>query len=280
MDCSVDVGGRGEAVTTDAPPSLVLESWGATDVGVKRRLNEDVFLVDEDLGVYLVADGMGGHAAGEVASRLAAEEIIRTMSEQATVDAETWPEHWNMARSAAANVVVDAILSGHERVTRAVRRDSNLRGMGTTVVVAVHPQHSRTLIICHVGDSRAYRLRDGKIELLTDDHSWVHEQVAAGFLTEEAARSHPLKNVVTQALGGTADPQVDILETELLEDDVYLLCSDGLNSMMSDEEILAVLREGGTLEDMAAELIAGANERGGHDNISVVLLRPVAADRH
>lgn len=280
MDCSADGGGRGESVTTDAPPSLVLESWGATDVGVKRRLNEDVFLVDEDLGVYLVADGMGGHAAGEVASRLAAEEIIRTMSEQATVDAETWPEHWNMARSAAANVVVDAILSGHERVTRAVRRDSNLRGMGTTVVVAVHPQHSRTLIICHVGDSRAYRLRDSKIELLTDDHSWVHEQVAAGFLTEEAARSHPLKNVVTQALGGTADPQVDILETELLEDDVYLLCSDGLNSMMSDEEILAVLREGGSLEDMAAELIAGANERGGHDNISVVLLRPMAADRH
>jgi protein phosphatase len=266
-------------VSTDAAPSLVIESWGATDVGVKRRLNEDVFLVDEDLGVYLVADGMGGHAAGEVASRLAADEIIRNLSEHVTVDSETWPEHWNMARSAAANVVVDAILAGHDRVTRAVRRDSNLRGMGTTVVVAVHPPNSRTLVICHVGDSRAYRLRNGCIELLTDDHSWVHEQVAAGFLTEEAARSHPLKNVVTQALGGSTDPQVDILETELCEGDLYLLCSDGLNSMLSDEEIHEILKSAEGLEDTAAALIAGANERGGHDNISVVLLRPQAADQ-
>jgi serine/threonine protein phosphatase PrpC len=157
---------------------------------------------------------------------------------------------------------VDAILAGHDRVTRAVRRDSNLRGMGTTVVVALHPPNSRTLVICHVGDSRAYRLRGGRIELLTDDHSWVHEQVTAGFLTEEAARSHPLKNVVTQALG-----------------DLYLLCSDGLNSMLSDEEIVEILARGDTLEDMAASLIAGANERGGHDNISVVLLRPQAMDQ-
>lgn len=266
-------------VSTNAAPGLVMESWGATDVGVKRRVNEDVFLVDEELGVYLVADGMGGHAAGEVASRLAADEIIRNLSEHVTVDNETWPEHWNMARSAAANVVVDAILAGHDRVTRAVRRDSNLRGMGTTVVVALHPSNSRTLVICHVGDSRAYRLRNGRMELLTDDHSWVHEQVAAGFLTEEAARSHPLKNVVTQALGGSADPQVDILETELCEGDVYLLCSDGLNSMLSDAEIHEILDVGESLEDTAAALIAGANERGGHDNISVVLLRPQTAEQ-
>jgi protein phosphatase len=145
--------------------------------------------------------------------------------------------------------------------------------MGTTVVVAMHPSNSRTLVICHVGDSRAYRLRKGRFELLTDDHSWVHEQVAAGFLSEEAARAHPLKNVVTQALGGSGEPRVDILETELVEDDLYLLCSDGLNSMLSDEEILEILREGG-LDGTAAALIAAANERGGHDNISVVLLRP------
>ena len=266
-------------VSSDPEQDLVIESWGATDVGVKRRVNEDVFLVDEDLGVYLVADGMGGHAAGEVASRLAAEEIIRNLSEHASLDSETWPEHWNMARSAAANVVVDAILAGHERVTRAVRRDSNLRGMGTTVVVAVHPPNSRTLVICHVGDSRAYRFRDGHIELLTDDHSWVHEQVTAGFLTEEAARSHPLKNVVTQALGGSADPQVDILETELCPGDVYLLCSDGLNSMLSDDEIFEILERDDSLEETASALIASANERGGHDNISVVLLRPSSADQ-
>ena len=264
-------------VRSDPEPGLVIESWGSTDVGMTRRLNEDVFLVDENLGVYLVADGMGGHAAGEVASRLAADEIIRNLSEHVTVESKTWPEHWNMARSATANLVVDAIMAGHDRVTRAVRRDSDLRGMGTTVVVAMHPSNSRTLVICHVGDSRAYRLRKGRFELLTDDHSWVHEQVAAGFLSEEAARAHPLKNVVTQALGGSGEPRVDILETELVEDDLYLLCSDGLNSMLSDEEILEILREGSSLDGTAAALIAAANERGGHDNVSVVLLRPQAA---
>ena len=244
---------------------------------MKRRLNEDVFLVDEDLGLYLVADGMGGHAAGEVASRLAADEIIRTFSDRANFEDETWPEHWNMARSAAANLLVDAIMAGHARVTRAVSRDSNLKGMGTTVVAAVHPSASRTLIICHVGDSRAYRLRNGEFSALTDDHSWVHEQIAAGFLTEEAARSHPLKNVVTQALGGSTDPRVDILETEVEEGDLYLLCSDGLNSMLTDDEIAAGLEQGGSLEDIATNLIAAANDRGGNDNVSVVLLRPHAA---
>ncbi len=261
----------------DASSGVVLEAWGATDVGMKRRLNEDVFLVDEDLGLYLVADGMGGHAAGEVASRLAADEIIRTFSDRVSLGDETWPEHWNMARSAAANLLVDAIMAGHERVTRAVSRDSNLKGMGTTVVAAVHPSASRTLIICHVGDSRAYRLRNGEFSALTDDHSWVHEQVAAGFLTEEAARSHPLKNVVTQALGGSTEPRVDILETEVEEGDLYLLCSDGLNSMLTDDEIASRLDERGSLEDIATQLIAAANDRGGNDNVSVVLLRPHAS---
>lgn len=256
---------------------ITIEAWGATDVGMKRRLNEDVYLVDDTLEVFLVADGMGGHAAGEVASRLAADEIARTLARHREAEGETWPEHWNMARSAAANLVVDAIMAGHERVTRAVRRDSDLRGMGTTVVVAMHPSNSRTLVICHVGDSRAYRLRKGRFEQLTDDHSWVHEQVAAGFLSVEAARAHPLKNVVTQALGGSGDPRVDILETELVEDDLYLLCSDGLNSMLSDAEILEILQAGDSLEDMAAAMIAAANDRGGHDNISVVLLRSQAS---
>ncbi len=265
-------------VAEETSHRMVLESWGATDVGMKRNLNEDVFLVDEDLGVYLVADGMGGHAAGEVASRLAADEIVRCLSEHTTIDNETWPDHWNMARSATANLLVDAVLGGHDRVTRAVKTDSDLRGMGTTVVVAMHPPNSQELIICHVGDSRAYRMRRSRIELLTSDHSWVHEQVAAGFLTEDAARSHPLKNVVTQALGGTTDPKVDILETDLDDGDLILLCSDGLNSMLTDQEIGAVLDSDAGLEDVAGALIAAANERGGHDNVSVVLLRSLSSD--
>ncbi len=257
---------------------LRLEAWGATDVGMKRRLNEDVYLVDDALEVFLVADGMGGHAAGEVASRLAAEEISRTLARHRDADSETWPEHWNMARSSTANLLVDAILAAHERVTQAVSRDLNLKGMGTTVVVAAHPPDSSRMVICHVGDSRAYRHRNGGFALLTDDHSWVHEQVAAGFLTEEAARSHPLKNVVTQALGGSTEPKVDILETEIEDGDLYLLCSDGLNSMLSDPEIASFLGEGGDLETTSNRLIVAANERGGNDNISVVLLRVARAD--
>ena len=245
---------------------------GATDVGRKRQLNEDVFLVSEESGVYLVADGMGGHAAGEVASRLAADEILRSLSDRSSLEQETWPEHWDSESSAAGNLLVDAVLAGHNRVTNAVDRDPNLKGMGTTVVVAVHPAASRYLVVCHVGDSRAYRLRRGQLSVLTEDHSWVHEQVAAGFLTEEAARAHPLKNVVTQALGGSSQPRVDLLETELMNGDVYLLCSDGLNSMLTDDEIAALMSTDGSLEERARKLIESANEHGGNDNVTVVLL--------
>lgn len=253
---------------------IEIEAFGATDVGMKRRLNEDVFLVDDELGLYLVADGMGGHAAGEVASRMASDEIIHTFQHRAATSNETWPEHWDRNRSAGANLVVDAILAGHERVTEAVSGDTELKGMGTTVVVAVHPPGSRTLIICHVGDSRAYLMRSQQLSILTNDHSWVHEQVAAGFLTEEAARSHPLKNVVTQALGGSSEPMVDTLETEIEDNDLFVLCSDGLNSMLTEEEIADILRSEGSLEELSRRLIVTANERGGNDNISVVLLRP------
>ncbi len=252
---------------------MELEAWGGTDVGMKRRLNEDVFLLEPDLGLFLVADGMGGHAAGEVASRLAADEIVRVFRREPGDSHDTWPEHWDSERSPAANRLVDAILSGHQRVSRAVARDEGLKGMGTTVVVAMHATGAESLVVGHVGDSRAYRLRRGRLQLLTEDHSWVHEQVAAGFLSEEAARSHPLKNVVTQALGGNTDPKVDVLETAIDNDDIYLLCSDGLNSMLTDDEIADVLGSEQSLQDMSRRLIITANERGGNDNITVVLLR-------
>jgi protein phosphatase len=251
-----------------------LEASGATDVGMKRRLNEDVVVLDDEAGMYLVADGMGGHAAGEVASRVATDEILRAFRTGASDADETWPEHWNTDLSATANLIVDSIVAGHHRVTLAMNKDADLKGMGTTVVVAVYVQGDGKFVICHVGDSRAYRYRRGGLTLLTNDHSWVHEQVEAGFLSEEAARTHPLKNVVTQALGGNSEPKVDVLEDEIFEDDIYLLCSDGLNSMLTDDEIAAVLETGGSLDDTCKRLIVEANERGGNDNISVVLLRP------
>ena len=261
-------------MTREPSSRFEIEAWGATDVGMKRRLNEDVFLIDHDTGIYLVADGMGGHAAGEVASRVAADKIVHTFKEKPADDNETWPEHWDPDRSPSANLMVDSILAAHHQVTQAMQDDSELKGMGTTVVVAFHPPGTDTVVICHVGDSRAYRLRGGRLALLTSDHSWVHEQVAAGFLTDDAARTHPLKNVVTQALGGSTEPKVDILENEIEDDDLYLLCSDGLNSMLTDEEIAELVEEPGTLEEISSRLIFAANQRGGNDNISVVLLRP------
>ncbi len=264
-------------MTLDEKKHFEIEAWGATDVGLKRRLNEDVFLLDVDAGVYLVADGMGGHAAGEVASREASDEIARAFRSGISDADETWPEHWDSSRSAIANKIVDSIVAGHHRVTMAMNNDAELKGMGTTVVVAAHQYGDSKLVFCHVGDSRAYRYRDGVLEVLTNDHSWVHEQVTAGFLTEEAARTHPLKNVVTQALGGSSEPRVDVLETEIMDGDLYLLCSDGLNSMLTDAEIATVLSEGGALDVRCQRLIEAANERGGNDNISVVLLRPQVA---
>lgn len=251
-----------------------IEAWGATDVGLKRRLNEDVYFLDHEAGVYLVADGMGGHAAGEVASRVASDEIVRSYKQESEDTEATWPEHWDPDHSAIANKIVDAIVAGHYRVTTVMNKDAELKGMGTTVVVAAHHFGDNKVIICHVGDSRAYRYRHGRLELLTRDHSWVHEQVSAGFLTEDAARTHPLKNVVTQALGGSSEPSVDVLETVIEDGDLYLLCSDGLNSMLTDDEITSLLAEDGTLEQTCTRLIDAANARGGNDNISVVLLRP------
>ncbi len=255
--------------------AVELHVWGGTDVGMKRRMNEDVYLVDEDAGLYLVADGMGGHAAGDVASRLAAREIQERFRQSLPQEDGTWPESWDATHSSTANRLVDAIQAGHERVTHAVEGDASLKGMGTTVVAAVHPPGTDRLIIAHVGDSRAYLLRRGEFVTLTTDHSWVSEQVAAGFLTQEAARFHPLKNVVTQALGGSYMPRVDILETTIEPGDLYLLCSDGLNTMLTDEAIARLLQGPGSLEEIGKRLIVAANQAGGNDNITVILLSAV-----
>jgi len=255
--------------------ALKVDVWGGTDVGMKRRINEDVFLIDEDAGLYLVADGMGGHAAGDVASRLAAREIQSRFRQLDPGGKETCSKPAGAGKSAVAERLVNAIQAGHERVTAAVEGDSSLKGMGTTVVAAAHPADSDCLVVAHVGDSRAYLLRDGELICLTTDHSWVSEQVAAGFLTQEAARVHPLKNVVTQALGGSYMPRADVIEAIMEPGDLYLLCSDGLNTMLTDEAIARLLQRPGGLEEIGKELIVAANQAGGNDNITVILIKAV-----
>ncbi|HUK13314.1 MAG TPA: PP2C family serine/threonine-protein phosphatase [Thermoanaerobaculaceae bacterium] len=255
---------------------MTVESRGLTDRGLRRHHNEDQFLVRDDLSLYVVADGMGGHAAGEVAADLAVREMERVVEATRDFGGDTWPEDWDPRLSLNANRLIHAIVSAHRRVTGAVESDTGLKGMGATIVACLVDGETGDVTVAHVGDSRAYLHRGDGLELLTSDHSWVHEQVVAGLLTEEAARNHPLKNVVTRALGGLQEPVVDIVERNLKNGDLLLLCSDGLNTMLSDDEILGVVAPGGDLTRIAHQLVAEANRRGGVDNITVILARAAA----
>jgi serine/threonine protein phosphatase PrpC len=163
-----------------------------------------------------------------------------------------------------------AIQNAHADVLRAISRDGSLHGMGSTVVGLLLA--GETAAVAHVGDSRAYRLRHGKLEQLTQDHTWVHEQVVAGLLSKEQARSHPLKNVVTRALGGESEIAIDVREVPVQAGDLFLLCSDGLTGMLSDAEIRERLSVGRPLQEICRSLVNEANTRGGLDNVTVVLL--------
>jgi protein phosphatase len=250
--------------------SLVPRASGLSDVGVIRSHNEDCFDIDPALRVFVVADGMGGHSHGEIASRIAVEAIRDVIAKTADEDA-TLPFELDPRLRRHANRLKAAIRIAHDRVLKAIRQDSALHGMGTTVVGMI--LDGDTAAIAHVGDSRCYRLRDGKLELLTQDHTWVNEQVVAGFLSEEQARVHPLKNVVTRALGGDAEVEVDVREWKVAPGDLFLLCSDGLTTMLNDHDILDRLRGIERLEDACGRLVRDANSRGGYDNVSVVLVR-------
>jgi protein phosphatase len=246
---------------------------GLSDAGRVRSHNEDSFEIDRDHELFVVADGMGGHSHGEVASRMAVEtirEFVRRAEEETD---ETWPFAYDAGLQRHSNVLRAAVTLAHDQVLSAIRRDGKLHGMGTTVVSCL--VRDATAAVAHVGDSRAYRLHGGELELLTQDHTWVNEQVVAGYLSQEQARDHPLKNVVTRALGGESEVSVDVKEVPLAPGDTLLLCSDGLTTMLDDGEIAKLLEAHarGALNGACEHLVAAANERGGHDNVTVVLLR-------
>ncbi len=255
---------------------LRINSFGSTDVGLLRTHNEDCFDVNDKYQVYIVADGMGGHNHGEIASQIAVASIRNFIAESMDSDG-TLPMGYDSNLHHHSNHLKRSIHTAHDHVLKAIREDGSLLGMGTTVVGAMHQE--KILAIAHVGDSRGYRLRSGHLELLTQDHTWVNEQVVAGYLSEEQAKSHPLKNVVTRALGGDSDIVVDVLETEVRAGDLFLLCSDGLTTMLSDEEIHERLVAESSLDKIGRRLIHDANARGGFDNITVVLFRVFDNDR-
>ena len=246
--------------------------YGTTDVGMKRNHNEDAFLVNPEMGFALVADGMGGHAAGEVASELAIEQISAFLSRVSQDGDITWPYKYDIGFSLNANKLMVGIKLANDRILGRVADNPQLNGMGTTIVGGIFEEDSVT--IAHVGDSRAYLFREGELQLLTNDHSWVSEQVRRGLITEEQARVHPMKNVVTQALGGSERLSVEIDELELESGDLVLFCSDGLNSMVPMDELKKVFEGSfGDLEDLADRLTQEANDRGGDDNITIVLVQ-------
>ena len=239
----------------------VAGSSAESNVGRKRRHNEDNFVAAPP--VFAVADGMGGAQAGEVASGLAAETVRETEFDPSVTGRER---------------VVALIKAANLRVHERAAVDASASGMGTTMTVAML-QPDGMLAIGHVGDSRAYRLRDGELEQLTDDHSLVGELVRRGELTPQEAAIHPQRSVITRALGTEPDVDVDAFTVETRDGDIFLLCSDGLTTMIDAETIAAILRRNGNELDAATRaLIKAANDRGGDDNITAILFAVAAGD--
>lgn len=251
---------------------MQFRSFVATDVGMKRPANEDNFCTNQDLGLYVVADGMGGHAAGEVASRIAVEEIERVLLETREDEEWTWPDAFEKNASLCANKLKYAINLANEKIRGTTMDRVECRGMGTTIVAAMI--YESNCAIAHVGDSRAYLFRESRLLPVTSDHSWVNEQLKQGFLTAENARNHPFRNVITQALGSGPEVKVDLMDLPLKGGDLLLLCSDGLNSMLTDSEISGIMRDGReeALDHLTMSLIEAAKDRGGDDNITVALV--------
>lgn len=247
--------------------------WAATThPGIRRTSNEDSYCTRPDLGLFVVADGMGGHVAGEVASRIVVDAIEAFVGE--TVDSDlqsTWPHAFDLGLGVDGNRLKGAFHLANERLAREVAGSQDLRGMATTAsVLLLAPDN--TGVLAHVGDSRIYLLRAGHLERMTQDHSWVEEQVRAGLLSPVEARQHPWRNVVTRALSGGDDPEVDIRSVTLRPGDRVLLCSDGLSSVVPDAQIEQALLEHPDPADACQALVEAANDGGGPDNITTLIV--------
>ncbi len=247
------------------------EFYGSTHLGLKRAINEDSYIIDKDLNLVIVADGMGGHNAGEVASKTAVESMANFLK-RCNEDREfTWPFGINANMTEIENKVLTGIRLANKDLCNLSIEKRELSGMGTTIVAGMIDNDKMT--IANVGDSRIYRIRKGAIEQLTTDHSWVSEQIQKKLISEEEARNHRWKNVITRALGNKTDVEVDIKTVEIKTSDIYIFCTDGLSGMITDQEIYdTIMASKSNLQEATQELINKANTAGGMDNITVVLL--------
>jgi len=240
---------------------MTVHSFGITDVGLKREKNEDNFLLNEELNLYVVADGMGGHAGGEVASAICVNTIEEIIGELITEDGTV---------ELIQEKIRYAIRLAGQRIHEQAGRDQGRRGMGTTAVVLV--LRGPWAYVAHVGDSRVYLHREGALKQLTEDHSLINETLKAGLITPEEAKNHKMKNIITRSLGYQEDVEVDVQTLELEDGDAFLLCSDGLTGHVEDQEIEDLLGEPQT-ERVGRRLVELACSRGGDDNITLVVVR-------
>ncbi len=247
--------------------------YGKTDVGLMRDHNEDAIGCEENIALAVLADGMGGHRGGEMASAITVSTVLENIGEKIkNINAgETDPE---TGYSAESIIIHDAIALANKNVHDSSEANAQYRGMGTTVVVAMF--YDNRFTVAHVGDSRLYRLRDNELEQITRDHSLMQELIDRGFYTPEQARNSLNKNLVTRAIGIDAKVQIDVQEDIALVNDIYLLCSDGVTDMIEDHLIESALIDNSeNLEKAATEIIRLANEYGGKDNISALLVKPI-----
>ena len=247
------------------------EVVNVSDVGLRRPHNEDSTATNEELGILVLADGMGGYKAGELASAIAVthiyDEIISGLRNSAAVGIDK-----NSGLDRHSVLIRDAINSANSSIYKTAQEDKQCHGMGTTIVTALAYQDR--ISVAHVGDSRLYRLRGDDFRQITKDHSLVQELVDRGLFTPEEAEKNAPKNLVTRALGLDAKVEIDVIEDQLAVADIYLLCSDGLTDMVNDEEIhLTLSKYSANLALAATKLVEIANEHGGKDNISVILAR-------
>jgi len=231
-----------------------------TDVGLIRSGNEDNYLMVPERGIFIVADGMGGHAAGEVASEMAVRIVAQDLG-----------SFRGLTPDDAASRMIQAIRDANAAIYERTLSEHDKRGMGTTCTVLV--LHANRYLLGQVGDSRGYLMREGVFHQLTKDHSYVQEQVDAGYLTPEQARTHPYSNVITRCVGASGDVTPDLFSGVVRAGDVFLLASDGLTGMLEDDVLAAIVKSDGTPEKWVDRLVGEANRRGGLDNITVVIVR-------
>lgn len=254
---------------------MKIKAYALSDVGMRRERNEDSYLTNEDIGLFMVADGMGGHVGGEHASRAAVSTIDESV--RGNLEGKDISELeddaiflTNFGDNEVRDQLRDAIQTASHKIFEEAKNDPRLRGMGTTCVVLL--VRNGRVYIANVGDSRAYLVRNGKISQLTMDHSLVGEQLRAGVISQDAAKEHRLKNIITRSVGFQDEVEIDVMAKIPHEGDTFLLCSDGLTNMLEDSEILGVIAQNPPKESCQI-LIDTANTRGGDDNITVVLVK-------